>query len=376
MHLKPLVFHIRASNFFGGPERQIIGHIKTSDQFEHLIITFQEGCIENDFQQIATSKGVNVTCIKTSHSYQWSSIQQLRSQIFRKKPALICCHGYKPLALSILAKWGIGTPIIAFARGHTSENLKIRLFESIERRLYAFTDKIVSVSKGYADILKQNGVQEKKIEIILNAVHSEKFLPYIAERRLTRKNLGFPDNAFLIATAGRLSPEKAQEVLLQAYAHLKNNHEHIRLIVCGDGPLRDKLEQNIVDFGCRDVTFLGHRNDLDRLMPSFDLFVLPSLTEGLPNVLLEAASCMVPIIATRVGGVPEIIADGDSGLLIEPNNIDQLERAMEQCLVKTKMRTEIARVAFQSVKNKFNFSTQTQKLENLYRQVLTTNNHA
>ncbi|MBV5330682.1 MAG: glycosyltransferase [Chlorobium sp.] len=368
--MMPLIIHVRASNFFGGPERQIIGHIQASKEFEHLVVTFQEGSADNEFRKACSERGIAVTTIKTTHSYQWSSVQQLRACIQEQQPAVICCHGYKPLALSLLAKRTEPIPIIAFSRGHTSENMKVRIFEFMERRLFAFAGKIIAVSQGYAEELKRHGIEANRIEVVLNAVYPEKFLPFIEKRLQTRREIGFTNDDFLVATAGRLSPEKAQVDLVTAYAMICGKHNHLHLIICGNGPLLEQLKRQSVELGCRNIHFLGHRTDLDSLMPAFDLFVLPSLTEGLPNVLLEAASCHVPIVATRVGGVPEIVANNESGLLVEAGNVGQLAKAMEQCVVNRELKDRLAQAALQIIEKKYSFLEQTSKLENLYRQIM------
>jgi len=105
-------------------------------------------------------------------------------------------------------------------------------------------------------------------------------------------------------------------------------------------------------------------------MPAFDLFVLPSLTEGLPNVLLEAASCHVPIVATRVGGVPEIVTDGESGLLCEPGNVSQLAQGIERCLNDRELAKQLAFAAYRVVETKYGFDEQSRKLEDLYQRMM------
>ncbi len=368
--MNPLVFHIRASNFYGGPERQILGHINSSQGFQHLVVTFQEGGAENAFQQECQKQGVPVALIQTRHSYQWSAVRQLRVLIVEKKPAILCCHGYKPLVLSFLAKRAAFLPVLAFSRGHTSENLKIRLFEYIERKLYARADAIVAVSQGYAETLKTHGVRADRIEVIANAIQPDKFAAPIARKEQTRQELGFTEEDVLIATAGRLSPEKAQANLIAAFSLFCNRHNRVHLLICGDGPLRDALEKKSAASGCRNVHFLGHRTDLDKLMPVFDVFVLPSLTEGLPNVLLEAAACRVPIVATRVGGVPEIITDGASGWLVEPGDVHQLARAIEQSVVDREKAKQFADLAYHHIEAKFGFEEQSRKLAVLYRRMM------
>ncbi len=368
--MKPLVFHIRASNFFGGPERQILGHIKSSHQFRHLVVTFQGGDVENAFQQECLRQGVPVAVIRTRHSYQWSAVQQLRELVAENQPSILCCHGYRPLALVLLAKKKAPVSIIAFSRGHTSENLKVRLFEYAERKLYALADAIVAVSQGYAQTLKIHGVEPNKIEVIANAIQPEKFTDHIARKEQTRQELGFTAEDTLIATAGRLSPEKAQGDLIAAFSQLCHRHHRAHLLICGDGPLRQTLAVKAAELGSRNVHFLGHRTDFDRLMPVFDAFVLPSLTEGLPNVLLEAAACHVPIVATHVGGVPEVVTDGASGWLVEPGDILGLARAIEQCITDRNKARQFASLAFRHIEATFGVQQQSRKLEDLYERMM------
>lgn len=368
--MKPLVFHIRASNFYGGPERQIIGHILSSQEFDHMVVTFREGCKKNEFEAVCARKHVHVTSIPTAHAYQWVSVNRLRSLLKEKKPSLVCCHGYKPLILTFLAKRTNAIPIIAFSRGHTAENLKIRFFETIERQLCRRVQAVIAVSQGYADVLMRHGINPNRLTVACNAVEMKKFAPWITNKQHTRQKLGFADNDFLIATAGRLSPEKAQLDLLTAFSRLGNQERPVHLVVCGDGPMRVHLEHYAQRLGISNVHFLGHRTDLDALMPIFDLFVLPSLTEGLPNVLLEAAACRVPLVATRVGGVPEIITDGISGRLVEPGNVDQLTCAIEHCLADPVQTGRFAEAALQTVESDFDFAKQTRVLEGLYNRLL------
>lgn len=368
--MNPLVFHIRASNFYGGPERQILGHINSSHQFQHLVVTFQEGDAENEFQRECLKQEIPVALIHTRHSYQWSAVQQLRKLIAEKQPAILCCHGYKPLILSFLAKRAAFPPVLAFSRGHTSENLKIRVFEYIERKLSACANTIVAVSQGYAETLKAHGVRADRIEVIANAIQPGKFTAHIARKEQTRQELGFTRDDVLIGTAGRLSPEKAQTDLIAAFSLFCKQHTHVHLLICGDGPLRAALEKKSAESGCRNIHFLGHRTDFDKLMPMFDVFVLPSLTEGLPNVLLEAAASRVPIVATRVGGVPEIITDGESGWLVEPGNVHQLAQAIEQSVMDRGKAQQFADVAFHHIEARFGFEEQSRKLADLYQRMM------
>lgn len=368
--MNPLVAHIRACNFYGGPERQIIGHIKTSSNFRHLVITFREGSQENEFENVCRKEGINVVVIETKNAYQWNAVTCLRKLLRKEKVNLICCHGYKPLMLSFLAKRKLEIPVIAFSRGHTSENFKIKIFEFIERKLYAFSNKIIAVSDGYANGLVANGVDKAKLSVVLNAVNIEKFKPFYAQRKQTRLALGFREDDFLIATAGRLSPEKAQGDLITAFGKIHNEFRNTHLLIFGDGPLRESLVNQVSQVGIRNVHFMGHRKDLDEIMPILNLFVLPSLTEGLPNVLLEAGSACVPMIATRVGGVPEIIEHNKTGLMVEAGNPVQLSKAIQECISDKEKCKLFSESTYQLLEDKYGFAKQADLLEAIYSDLL------
>lgn len=362
----PLVFHIRACNFFGGPERQILGHIKSSRRYRHAFVTFREGNVQNELEQRCKESGVDVICIPTKHSYEVTSIFKLRTIFKVSKPDIICCHGYKPTILTLFAKIGLSIPAIVFSRGVTGENTKVKLFEFLEFQFLRFAEIIVAVSEGYAKKLLKKGVPQEKLKVVLNSIDTEKFEPFLLRREKTRQQLGFTSDDFLIATAGRLSPEKAQEDLIIAFKEVHHEHPHTHLLLFGDGPLRHHLEQVVAKECIPQVHFMGHRTDLDCIMPICNLFTLPSLTEGLPNVLLEAASCNVPIVATKVGGVPEIITTDESGLLVEPGNRRELAEAMLRFVGDPEMGKAMARAAFANIVANFGFSRQTPVLESIY----------
>ena len=368
--VKPLVFHIRACNFFGGPERQILGHITSSKKYRHTFVTFREGKAGNELEQKCKESEVDVIAIATRHSYEVATIFKLREVIKELKPAVICCHGYKPTILALIAKCGLSVPLIVFSRGVTGENVKVKFFEFVEFQTLRFVDVIVAVSGGYAKTLLKRGIPEGKLKVILNAIDIERFTPFFRGKERTRQELGFMPDDFLIATAGRLSPEKAQEDLIISFKAVQKEYPRTHLLLFGDGPLRGHLEQVVLKLGIPQVHFMGHRTDFDSIMPILNLFVLPSLTEGLPNVLLEAASCNVPIVATKVGGVPEVIKTNTSGLLVEPGDRVGLSEAIQQFVGDAEMCQEMAKAAFENIETNFGFSQQTPPLESIYDQLI------
>ena len=196
-----------------------------------------------------------------------------------------------------------------FFKGPYGREFKVRMYETIEFWAMRWADRVVAVSNGYADHLIKSGIPKSKIEVVQNAIDVSRMAIGGNQRNGKRKELGFTDGDFLIATAGRLSPEKAQANLIQAFGKIQQMHPNAHLLIVGDGMLEDQLKVMAASQGTDNIHFLGFRRDMDEIMSAIDLFVLPSLTEGLPNVVLEAFAAKKPVVATRVGGVPEIVDD-------------------------------------------------------------------
>lgn len=368
--MTPLVLHIRASNFFGGPERQIIGHILTSRNARHVVATFDENMPSNGFINICRQHGIPLEIIATKNSYDPSSIFKLRNVLETLQPGVICTHGYKPAILALAGRIGLNIPLIMFARGHTGENARVAFFENLEMQALRFADAIVAVSNGYADHLRMSGVPEKRLHVIQNAIDVDKFrsLTAVADRK--REELGFHAGDLLIATAGRLSPEKAQGDLITAFSRIHSDFPNAHLLIMGDGVLRMQLESQLRERFIENVHFLGFRRDVAEIMAAIDLFVLPSLTEGLPNVVLEAFACAKPVVATSVGGVPDLVEDGISGFLAPPGNPAALADSITRCLCKSEKMQAMGEAGYLKVKSCFNVEAQTHKLEEIYREVL------
>lgn len=374
--MKPVIFHMRASNFFGGPERQILRHIETSRNYRHVLITFSEDNSQDGLTQRAMDAGVEVNVIQTSFAFDPSAIFSMRRLFIKYRPIVICSHGYKPTIISLAAKMGLAIPLIVFSRGHTAENLKVRLYEKLEMTAMRLADRIVSVSNGYRNYLVKKGLPENKIKVVQNAINAPKMNPGDHEIINKRQSLGFSQTDFLLATAGRLSPEKAQRNLVIAFEKIQPNHPDTHLLIIGDGPLLGELNGLVEDRSIKQVHFLGFRKDMDQIMSAIDLFVLPSLTEGLPNVVLEAFAAKIPVVATRVGGVPEIVTNNISGFLCEPGDPENLAEALDRALMKRENLHLMGQAGYKTVQKTFSVESQKKNLESIYQDLICNKIHA
>jgi glycosyltransferase involved in cell wall biosynthesis len=367
----PLILHVRATNFFGGPEKQILGHIVSSRNYRHAVITFIDGPTKNELSEKCIEANIHVYSLKARNAFDPLIVVKLRRAIVSLAPSLICSHGYRSTILLTLATIGMKIPIVAFARGFTAENAKVAFFEFWERRTLSGLFGIICIFEAQQRQLERMGVHAKKWWTIHNAVAVfEGAGDPLVEKQL-RKSLGILEDGALIVCAGRLSPEKGQKDLLQAIPMIRGSDRKVCFVICGDGPCRESLEQEAANLGISDrVRFVGFRRDLLEIFRIMDLLVLPSYTEGLPNVILEAFSCAKPVVATQVGGVPEIVENGRNGLLIPPGRPDLLAQAVEKCLSSNDFMESMGRSGRNLIISKFSFEEQTRKLESVYKEIL------
>lgn len=240
----------------------------------------------------------------------WQLIRLLR----REKPHVVHSHSWGTLCEGYLATRLARIP--HFVHGeHGTMELRPRNIR-VQRWVWNRADRVLSVSSALADRMSRHvGVASSRVQVIRNGADLDKF--GTVPRSAARLSLGISDDEFVVGTVGRLVPVKAHDTLLAALAHLKSMRVRCVAVIAGDGPLRDELEARVDDLGLRPmVRFLGTRNDIDRVLAALDVFALTSLSEGLPNTVLEAMAAGLPVISTDVGGVRELVDHDRTGLLV------------------------------------------------------------
>lgn len=209
----------------------------------------------------------------------------------------------------------------------------------------AFTDAVVAVSADIGGALRASGVPTRKIHVIRNGVDTDAFKPGTpAERGEMRAALGLGPNTLAIGSVGRLVPEKDYPALARAVAEVARDRprggsggvystQQVALVIAGEGPEREKIESAAREAGLGErLKLLGKRDDVAKLYRALDIFVLSSISEGLSNTLLEASSSGLPIVATRVGGNSEVVAEGETGLIVPAGDVPSLAGALRKLL--------------------------------------------
>ncbi len=235
-------------------------------------------------------------------------------------------------------------------------------------------DHTVAVSEAVRDtVVRNDGVDPERVTVIGNAVDPDRFRP--ADRPTARHNLGLAThtapNTVWVGAVGRLSNSKGFDHLLEATALARSRGSRLELALVGDGPLADDLAAHAHQLEIDDhVHFLGRRSELEHIYPAFDVFVLSSLQEGSPNVVLEAMACGVAVVATRVGGVPELLDDGHSGLLVPAADPTVLADALECLAQDADLRRRLGDAARQHVEQELTLERMVAKHEALYERLL------
>lgn len=363
------VMHLRASNFVGGPEKQILEHFARLDtaRFRPVLGTFVEDGTTDPLGDVASARDFQCIQMQSVSPLNPFSVYHLYKVLKQEKVSLLCTHGYKPNILGFFAAKLCGIPTIAISRGWTWENAKIRLYEALDRRFLQLSDHVVAVSAGQQKKVLACGVRPEKVSVIHNAINLTD-IPETGDNSL-RRDLGLPDDALIVASAGRLSPEKNYATMIEAARKVADANDRVRFVIFGEGFLRPELEQKIVSARLSGRFLLpGFRKDLQSIMHEIDIFMLPSLTEGLPNVILETFAARKPVVATRVGGTPEVVQHGVSGFLTSPDDISGMVQYLLELASDSNLRKSMGENGYKHIDKHFSFVEQTNKYMVLYEQ--------
>jgi len=274
----------------------------------------------------------------------------------------------------VAAKW-LGIPAVATL--HTlplqKKNLKLRLHDSLENFfLRNFFNPVISVSEetriAYKHFAK---IRDGKSCVIYNGIDLNLFTPNQQNRASILRKFGIPPDAIVLITVAVLRELKGIQYMIQAMPAMVSAKPNVYYLIIGSGEHAQALQNEAKKSGVGEhIIFAGARTDIPELMPAGDLFVLPTLTEALPTVLAEAMASGLPILASHVGGVPEMVQDGINGRLIPPAQPEILTSVALEMLNNMEALRQMGNVGRQIVEEKFNIKSQVAQLENLYLRLL------
>lgn len=227
-----------------------------------------------------------------------------------------------------LAAWRAGVPVIASALHSTGLPDRV---EWLNRRLAPLTDAFIAVAESHARYLAEHeGCPADKVRVVPNGVDTERFRPIAPSRKL-RASFGLPEAGPVAAIVAALRPEKNHELFLQAARRILEVRRDAHFLIVGDGASRSRLEALRDELGLSgNVHFLGTRSDIPEVLSVVDVLLLTSHMEANPVSILEALACAKPVVATRVGSIPETVHDGENGYLVAPGDADSLARRVAE----------------------------------------------
>lgn len=296
-------------------------------------------------------------------------IPQLTGLMRREKIGLVHSHMYHANFYGRLSAFRAGIPIVCSVHNtYTRPKFHRRI---ANWWLGKNTPRILAGSEAIRnDIVNYDRVIPQKVLVIPYGVDTEKFDVPLG-REEARRKLGLPEGGFIVGTVGRLEEQKAQIYLVEAVGMLRRQGEQVTLLLVGSGREEERLREKVRREGLSDnVIFLGTRRDLPDLFRAMDVFSLSSLWEGFPIALLSAMAAGLPVVVTQVGGIPEIVRDGENGLLVPPGDAKKLAAALNRFREDPVTASSCGKSAAETIRKGYSHRRTTQKVMEVYEEVL------
>ncbi|HSN96696.1 MAG TPA: glycosyltransferase [Candidatus Nanopelagicales bacterium] len=367
------VAHVVLTLNMGGLERMVLRLLERTDRarFEPILCALDEpGELAAELPRL----GVPVVTLGRAPGIDLKLARRLSSWLEEERVEIIHTHNsgphfYGSLAANMMFLRTGRRPRVIHTK-HGPELSPSRWQPRMNQLSGLLSDRVIAVSSHTRDeVIQTERVRSDKVLTILNGVDPSEFAPG-RDPRAARARLGVPLDGIHIGCVARLSPIKDHATLIDAFARLKGRLPAVHLTLVGDGETRRDLEHRIQQHGLQGaVTFAGTRHDVHEILPAFDMFAMSSLTEGISLTLIEAAAAGLPIVATRVGGNPEIIDELESGILVPPRNPSALAEALFLVAVNPE-RARMGQRARERVIERFSADKMAEAYQDLYAELL------
>ncbi len=364
----PKIFRIIARLNVGGPAIHVslLSAGLNHGRYHTTLVAGSVGAHEGDMSDLAESLGVQPVFLpelgrEIGLKNDIRALRQLMRLMRREKPDIVHTHTAKAGTLGRLAAILARVPVkVHTFHGHIFHGYfspgVTQAFVAIERFLARFTDRIIVLSEQQAaDIADRYRIApHEKISVIPLGFDLQGFLSAERCHGRLRAELGLPPDALIVSIVGRLVPVKNHRLFLEMAHRITATTPQAHFVIVGDGELRPAIEEQARQLGIEDRThFLGWRRDLPAIYADTDVVALTSVNEGTPVALIEAMASRTPVVATRVGGVPDIVRHGGTGVVVEPENVDALTAAVQDLLTDPAKRESFGAAGRPFVRERF-----------------------
>lgn len=366
------VCHVAMGDLWAGAEVQLLSlmrYLVRLPGFEWSVILFNEGRLAEELRKLP----VSLTVIPEQTFSTIGIAYRLAKTLGKIRPDVVHTHKYKDSFIGALVAKAMGIPhVVRIVHGLPEpfkglRNAKMAGYTAVDRFITGWlVDRVVAVSSDIERVLIGR-YGSNRVQCIHNGIDLEA-IRVTTPREALRRTWQIAEDAVIIGTAGRLVPVKGHAILLEAVRILRASKPNVTLLLVGDGPLRSDLETNAKRLGLENaVIFTGHQDQAYDCLNLMDIFVLPSLHEGIPMVLLEALALERPVVATRVGGIPEVITHDLSGKLVHAGDADELAKSLAELIERPNTAKSLGIEGRRQVEREFSAHRMAERTAGVYR---------
>jgi glycosyltransferase involved in cell wall biosynthesis len=382
MSKKVRVAHVITRLCKGGAQENTFHTVRlaNTDRFEVDLISGPTFGDEGSIEETVADAGIPVLheprlLRRPAPLSDWLTLRRLTRRFQEGRYHIVHSHTSKAGFLARLAAERAGVPIVVHTphgnifHGYFSSPLT-RLFVWMERHAARRTDRIIELTAGGVEEYLAEGIgQRDQFRVIFSGIDTEPYTKSIQRRNSTRESLSVDENTLLVGGVGRLETVKGFTYLVEAAQEVADKVPDVKFIVAGQGSLHKALSDQAAHLDDR-FQWLGLREDVPAVMAALDILVVPSLNEGMGRILLEAGAAETPVVASKVGGIPDIVDDGETGLLVPPRDADAIARAIVELAKAPERRRLMGATARAKVTPNFSLENMVKQIEDLYEELL------
>jgi glycosyltransferase involved in cell wall biosynthesis len=370
------VLHLLDSAGFYGAERMIINlsrELHGSLFYPIIGAIAPVGTAEPEIITVARDLNISTMVFRGRSRFDFGLLNSIYRYLKNTPITILHSHGYKSSVIGIIPTWARRIPLVITCHlWFPGNDSKLRIYHQLESMVMQRASAVVGVSEPIGSELRANKIPSPLVHVIPNGIDSAHYRAYgHAQIEKSLQQLGIQPDDFVVGSTGRLHHQKDFPTLLKALARVRSNGIKVKGLILGEGPDRKALEALVAELGLDGTVSLpGYREDAFNLMERLDVFVLPSVMEGLPMVLLEAMSARLPIVTTPVGAVPSVVRDSEQALLFPVGDVTALSERITRLALDSELRFRLGASARRRFEEAFSSRIMAERYIELYKSLL------